>query len=93
MAFKKGHKLATGRPKGSENKETKKIREFLADLVDDGRDKLITELNKLEGVQYIQAYTNFLEYCTPKLNRTDVKVEGGKVRDPLKIEIIEPKTK
>jgi hypothetical protein len=78
MPFKKG--VVTnpqGRRKGSENKEKKALREAILLIVDENRDKFIKELNKLEGVAYIKTITDLLEYCTPKLNRTDLSNEDG----------------
>ena len=71
MPFEKGHKLATGRKKGSENKETKKLRDWLGILMDDNFERFKKEMNKLTGKDYIIAYTQLLEYSTPKLNRTE----------------------
>ena len=79
MPFQKGHKIngnPNGRPKGSENKETKELREKLALLLDDMYPKFLNEMAKLEGIQFINSFSNFLEYCTPKLNRTDLSNNG-----------------
>lgn len=76
MPFEKGQSgNETGRPKGSQNKETKQLREFLAHVLDDNRDKFKKELNKLKGRDYINAISNLMEYCTPKLQRSEIKQE------------------
>lgn len=75
MPFTKGHTLATGRPKGSANSETKQLRKYLALVIEDNKDKFLKELNKLEGRDYVNAFQNLLEYCTPKMQRTELRGE------------------
>ena len=83
MKFEKGKSgNVSGRPKGAENKETKKLRQFLGDLLEDNQDKFNEELLKLSGFQFIQAFSGLLEYCTPKLNRTDMKIQDTTKRLP-----------
>lgn len=73
MPFEKGHNHGKGRPKGAANKETKQLREFLAEVADKNQAKFNQELNKLEGRDYINAYLTMLEYCTPKLQRAEIQ--------------------
>ncbi len=76
MPFKEGQSgNENGRPKGSANKETKQLREFLANVLDNNRDKFEDELNKLEGKDYINAVSNLMEYCTPKLQRSEIEIK------------------
>ena len=44
-------------------------------VIDDNRDKFEKELNSLEGRDYINAISNLMEYCTPKLQRSEVIAE------------------
>ena len=77
MAFKKGQSgNKDGRPKGAENKEKKALRESLQAFLDDNISKFNTELRALKGAQFIDRYIALLEYCTPKLNRTDLTNDG-----------------
>lgn len=69
--FAKGNKASKGRPKGVENKETKRIRQFLADLLENHQDKFENELLSLKGEKFTNAFTQLLEFSTPKLQRTE----------------------
>lgn len=71
--FTSGNK---GRPKGSQNKETKELRERLSQLLDDNYSRFVTAFVELENEKMLRAYIDLLEYCTPKLNRTDLKSDG-----------------
>ena len=67
-----------GRPKGSENKEKKALRELLTMFLEDNYDKFLKELYKLEGKEFSDRFIQLLEYATPKLNRTDLTNDGDK---------------
>ena len=82
MPFQKGHSLSQGRPKSSKNKKTHQWEEIGNYIRDKGADKLIQELNELEGKEYVQAFTSIIEYFKPKLSRKDVDLtSGGSVID------------
>jgi len=56
MPFEKGHKKATGRPKGTPNKVTQDLKEFYASLIDDNRERIQEALNDIEDpYQYLMA--------------------------------------
>lgn len=74
MPFTKGDPNA-GRPKGSENKETKRLREWVGKLLDGYQDQVYDDLGKLNPKDRIAAVSNLLEYCLPKLQRTEL-VDG-----------------
>lgn len=38
-----------------------------------GAEKLLTEMNKLKGRDYVVAYSQLLEFVKPKLNRTTLE--------------------
>lgn len=71
-------KPGEGRKKGSLNKKTVALREFVALVVTGDQDKFLTELATLKGDKYISAYLMMLEYCTPKLARIEVKAQVEK---------------
>ena len=80
MAFQKGEiSNPSGRPKGSENKETKKIRELIGELLDNNMAKLQDDINELTPKDRVAAVTGLLEYAVPKLQRTELTdAEGNK---------------
>ena len=87
--FKKGNNLGKGRPKGAENKEKKKLREMMTLVISNNFEKFNEEMGKLKGKQFIDAYLSMAEYCLPKLNRTDMRVDDrSKIRDAAKITFV-----
>ena len=67
--YKKGE---GGRPAGVKNKVTTIQRNYIQELLDGEQDKLKVELNKLDGKDYINVITDLMEFCIPKLQRTEL---------------------
>jgi hypothetical protein len=63
-----------GRPKGTGNKVTTKVRENISEILEKGKDKLQTELDKLEGRDYVTAYSSLLPYVVPRLQSTSLDI-------------------
>lgn len=55
-----------GRAKGTPNKVTTDLKAWVASILDDGRDKFIESLDKLEPSEYIRVFTGLLNYALPK---------------------------
>ena len=75
--FQKG--VATnpkGKPKGAVSDKTKFWNEMKDYMINEGAAKFQEELMKLKGPQFINAYSNSLEYFQPRLSRTTL--EGDK---------------
>ncbi len=84
MAFKKGNKLGTGRPKGLRNKKTQESKarvEKVLSMIDQTIEEDIAELTASERVK---TYVALLEYQLPKLQRValanDTNDEGEKIQ-------------
>ncbi|HRE52243.1 MAG TPA: hypothetical protein PK339_12525 [Flavitalea sp.] len=84
--WKKGRKPPVTRPKGSKNKRTL-VKEaigldnwegFEQFVRTDGATKLITEIKKLKGRNYVIAYQSLLEFIKPKLARQELTGGDGK---------------
>jgi hypothetical protein len=69
MAFEKGNNLGNGRPKGSENKSTKLTKELLQSVLDSNTEKLMLEMEKLEGRSFIDMYLRIADFILPKQQR------------------------
>ena len=54
MGFEKGHTHAVGRPKGSLNKNTTKVRELFKDLILENYEQLKYDLGELEPLDRIK---------------------------------------
>jgi hypothetical protein len=80
MGFESGNKLSNGRPKGSPNKFTDKVRANLSKLTDqklcDLQDAL-EEVRSDSPAKYVELYLKMLEYTMPKLRAIDTKIDAG----------------
>lgn len=76
MPFEKGKQKTGGRKKGAANKKTALLDAFAQTVCEGGVEKFKTELKKLKGKQYVDAYLMLFEYVKPKLSRTEAKVEA-----------------
>ena len=71
---------ATGRPKGSEGKDTKKLREAIAAITNGSVEDLqscFAEIREDNPVKFIEMYLRLLEYTMPKLRSIDTNIELG----------------
>ena len=85
MSFQKGNKLG-GRKVGSLSSKTKQWEELSQFILEGGSDKLIQELMKLEGKDYVQAFSSLLGYFKPRLKQ--VEQTGDAQTEPKVITII-----
>jgi hypothetical protein len=78
MAFTKGHKLATGRPKGAINRSTEMMKLTIARAVDNTLNTLSADLEKIrkeDPERAIELALKLMEFTLPKLSRTELKGE------------------
>jgi uncharacterized protein YeeX (DUF496 family) len=78
LPFEKGHKLATGRPKGSPNKSTQEIRDAFQCFVENNVgnfEEWIARVAQKNPAKAIELINNLSEYILPKLSRQEVKAE------------------
>ena len=78
MAFEKGHKLATGRPKGAINRSTEMMKLTIARAVDNTLNTLSADLEKIrkdDPERAIELALKLMEFTLPKLSRTELKGE------------------
>lgn len=92
MAFKEGQSgNPNGRPKGSANKTTNKIREAFTKLVEANLENMtswletVADTNPREALNIIN---QMAEYTTPKLARVENKIETDEEINEVKIEIV-----
>lgn len=78
MPFEKGHKKIGGKAKGSKNERTKQWEQLGDFITQEGAVKFVEETKKLEGLDYVNAYSKIISYFKPQLNRTEIKEEGNK---------------
>ena len=63
-----------GRPKGSKNK-LYATRRYIFNLLEDNRDKLITELKSLKGEKFVNYYIKLMEYVMAKRNNQIIDIK------------------
>jgi hypothetical protein len=70
----------TGRPKGSEGKDTKRVREAIAAITEGGITNLnecFDEIRTSNPAKFVELYLRLLEYTMPKLRSIDTNIEMG----------------
>lgn len=78
MGFEKGHKLATGRPKGAINRSTEMMKLTIARAVDNTLNTLSADLEKIrkeDPERAIELALKLMEFTLPKLSRTELRGE------------------
>lgn len=73
--FEKGHKLATGRPKGAVNRSTEQAKLTIARIANRGLDNISEDLEKIRKTDPIEAtklYLKLLEYIVPKKAQMEI---------------------
>ena len=55
-----------GRAKGTRNKLTSSIKEWIEKMLDEERENYLEHLNKLESKEYVKAYNTLLGYIIPR---------------------------
>lgn len=71
MGFEKGHKLATGRPAGAQNKATLPIRDAFKEFLDLNLPKVQEDFDKMAPKDRANFIISMAEYCIPKLARVE----------------------
>ena len=92
MPFKEGQSgNPNGRPKGSANKTTNKIREAFTKLVEANLENMTTWLETVADAnprEALNIINQMAEYTTPKLARVENKIETDEEINEVKINIV-----
>lgn len=72
MPFEKGHKMATGRPKGAANKSTEIVRKSVASLLENNLENLQNDLDKMQPKDRVFALLQFLKFHIPTQKAVEV---------------------
>jgi len=78
MPFKKGHKEATGRPKGSENKITKEARELFIETLEGQVPNIEDAFKKVykdNPAKFLELFAKYAQYFVPRKTESEVKGE------------------
>lgn len=55
-----------GRAKGTPNKVTSDLKNWISDILENGKDEFIVNLQSLDPIDYVRTYTHLLNYIIPK---------------------------
>ncbi|MCM1163395.1 MAG: hypothetical protein NC339_04020 [Muribaculaceae bacterium] len=64
-----------GRAKGTPNKATATLKEWVGLIIDQNREKFNTELNKLNSSDYVKAFLTLLGYSIPKQQAVNIQTQ------------------
>jgi hypothetical protein len=82
MAQKKGQTgNPNGRPKGSPNKATRDLRQFVTNLLTQNQHLIVADLKELKPFERIQAFEKLLKYALPTLQATSLTTDLEKLSD------------
>jgi hypothetical protein len=90
MAFEKGHKLATGRPKGSINRSTEMMKVSIAratNKVLDNLPKIMEDMMKKDPKGAVDIALKMLEFHLPKQSRVEMKAEVNQRIESINVNI------
>jgi len=87
MGFEKGHKFGKGRPKGSQNKTSKDIREVSAMILSGQLEELESRLSSLKDSDYIKAIGMLMKHTLPAQKQIEASIEKEEMN--FQIEIID----
>lgn len=86
MPFKENNTYGKGRGKGAKNKSTEIVKRTIANAMELSENRLMQELNNLEGTEYINAYTKLAKYIVPTLQSQAIEMDVKSENVPLWIE-------
>jgi hypothetical protein len=89
MPFEKGNNHGKGRPKGSQNKTTVQIKDFLQSVSEHLEADLFDDLKELQPYDRVKVWLTIQEYLLPKLSRTDISEEGDN-KTTLTVNVVSP---
>ena len=75
-----------GRRKGTPNKVTGTVKEWLAALIDENRAQIEADLKQLEPRERLAMLEKFMQYIVPKPKTLSVTGDGRELNKPMTIE-------
>ena len=87
MAFQIGNKLSSGRPKNSQNKSSKLIRENLALIIENQMDTIESDLKRLSPEIRLRSITALMKFVLPVLK--EVTSETNDNFTPINLDFLD----
>ena len=89
MAQKKGHTgNPKGRPKGTPNKLTSTVREWIAELIDSNREQVEKDLKALKPIERVQMIERLMQYVVPKQQAVSAAIDFSQLTDSQLDEVV-----
>ena len=73
-----------GRAKGTPNKITANVKDWLSELLEGDRTRFVEQLHTLQGDDYVKHYISLMPYVAPKMQSVDLKATWSKNIKSLK---------
>lgn len=89
MPFTKGHTHGKGRPKGSFNKSTAKVKEFFEQVFQDNMEQFQLDLKEFEPRERIKIMVDIAPYLAPKLKSIELKDDTVRDLKPFVINFVD----
>ncbi len=70
-----------GRPRGSTNKVTTEMKGFLTELIDDNRQQIKDDLQRLDPKDRLLILEKFMQYTIPKMQSVEATIDYSKLSD------------
>ena len=80
MPFEKGNTQGKGRPKGSGNKSSERIRKAYAQLLEDNLEQITQDFQELEPEKRVKLFLDMSKYIVPQLKATDITTNGESIQ-------------
>lgn len=93
MAKKKGAKKTGGRVKGTPNRVTSDLRQWVNDLLNSNRATFAEDLRRIEPHQRLAIMEKLLSYALPRLQSVESKIDYSNLTDDQIDKIITEITK
>jgi hypothetical protein len=88
MAFQKGNNQGKGRPKGSQNRTTAQMKEYIQVVSKHLEDELLSDIDVLSPSERVKLWIQIQEFFIPKLSRQESQLEAEEKN--LTITIVRP---
>ncbi len=82
-----------GRTKGTPNKITASVRDWLAQVIDSNRGQMETDLTALEPKERLQMLEKFMQYVIPKQQAVSASIDIESLTDSQLDELVKALTK
>ena len=93
MGRAKGTRKTGGRTKGTPNKVTANVKDWLCQLIDKNRLQIERDIKALEPKDRLQVLEKFMQYTTPKMQSIQTTVDFNQLTDDQLENVIDELTK